>query len=465
MMMKKTYQAIKYLCWDFCSAMLAWVCFYYFSDLTFHQHLPSQAFYTIFLVGILWVILYSFAGFYNEVLQKSRIKEFFLIIYLSVIGGAIVFLLLFLDQRLQQHHYSVYSFLLLYISVHATISIVTKMIVMSISKYQIRHKAIFYNSLLIGSNQTALAIYNELETKNIYLGLKFLAYIHVGEENLNYLAGKIKHLGGIDNIDKIIRRCKIEQVVIAIEPSEHQQIAQILTKLEGIDVKISIIPDMYQMLIGSVSISHVLGMPLIEIKQNLLPAWQNIVKRMTDIFVSLAVLLIGFPFFVIIAIITKLSSKGPIFYTQIRIGRHAKPFQIFKFRSMFTDIKNQSHTLSKDNDPRITPWGKFMRKTRLDEMPQFYNVLIGNMSLVGPRPEQQYYVDEIMKIAPHYKHLHKVKPGITSLGQVKYGYAENVGEMIERLQYDIIYIENMSLLMDVRILIHTILTVISAKGK
>ena len=464
-MMKKTYQTIKYLCWDFCSAMLAWVCFHYFSSVTLHHNLPTQPFYTIFLVGILWIILYSFAGFYNEVLQKSRIKEFFLIVYLSVIGGAIVFLLLFLDQSIQHNHYSVYSFLLLYIGVHASISNATKMIVMSISKYQIRHKAIFYNSLLIGSNQTALAIYNELETKNIYLGLKFLAYIHVGEENSNYLAGKIKHLGGIDNIDKIIRRCKIEQVVIAIEPSEHQQIAQILTKLEGIDVKISIIPDMYQMLIGSVSISHVLGMPLIEIKQTLLPAWQNIVKRMTDILVSLAVLLIGFPFFVIIAIITKLSSKGPIFYTQIRIGRYAKPFQIFKFRSMFTDVKNQSHTLSKDNDPRITPWGKFMRKTRLDEMPQFYNVLIGNMSLVGPRPEQQYYVDQIIKIAPHYKHLHKVKPGITSLGQVKYGYAENVDEMIERLQYDIIYIENMSLLMDVRILIHTILTVISAKGK
>jgi exopolysaccharide biosynthesis polyprenyl glycosylphosphotransferase len=463
--MKKTYQAIKYLCWDFCSAMLAWVCFYYFSSIVFHENIQNQPYYTVFLVGVLWVLIYSFAGFYNEVLQKSRIKEFFLILYLSIIGAAIVFLLLFLTHAWPNTHFPIYSYLLLYMGIHASLGIVTKMIVMSFSKYQIRQKTIFYNSLLIGSNQTALAIYNELETKNSYLGLKFLAYIHVGEENLNYLAGRIKHLGGIDNIDKIIRRCKIEQIVIAIEPSEHQQIAQILTKLEGINVKISIIPDMYQMLIGSVSISHVLGMPLIEIKQNLLPDWQKFVKRTTDILVSLAVLLIGFPFFVVIAIITKLSSKGPIFYTQIRIGRYAKPFKIFKFRSMFNDISNQSHALSKDNDPRITPWGNFMRKTRLDEMPQFYNVLIGNMSLVGPRPEQQYYVDQIMTIAPHYKHLHKVKPGITSLGQVKYGYAENVEEMIERLQYDIIYIENMSLLMDVRILIHTVLTVISAKGK
>ena len=467
--MKKSYQALKYLCWDFCAAILAWLCFYYFSIQLYQEnifipiHLPPYI--TTSLIGAIWLLIYSFSGFYVNVLQKSRVKECFLLLFVAVIGVVTIFFFFYIDNHWTNSTHTIYNLLFLYFGLHATISIMAKMVVMSISKYQIRHKTIYYNSLLIGSNQTAQDVYSDLETKNRYLGLKFLAYIHVGSEKFDFFEGKLKHLGGIENLDKIIRRCKIEQVVIAIEPSEHQKIAEILTKLEGLNVKISIIPDMYQMLIGSVSISHVLGVPLIEIKQELLPAWQNTIKRVMDIFVSLSVLVLGFPIFIITALITKFTSEGPIIYQQTRVGKHAKPFKIYKFRSMYVGAENHGYALSKHNDPRITPWGKLMRKTRLDEFPQFYNVLIGNMSLVGPRPERQHFINKIIEIAPHYTHLHKVKPGITSLGQVKFGYAENVIEMVQRLEYDIIYIENMSILMDIKILIHTVLTVLSAKGK
>jgi len=195
-----------------------------------------------------------------------------------------------------------------------------------------------------------------------------------------------------------------------------------------------------------------------------MPAWQENSKRMIDVLVSVLVLIICSPLYIFTAIGVKLSSPGPVFYRQIRIGRYGRPFRIFKFRSMYVGAEKQGIALSKENDSRITPFGKFLRKSRLDEIPQFYNVLIGEMSLVGPRPERKYFIEQILPIAPQFVLLHRVRPGITSWGQVKYGYAKNVDEMIERLKYDIIYIENMSLYLDVKILIYTIKTVVLGKG-
>ena len=171
------------------------------------------------------------------------------------------------------------------------------------------------------------------------------------------------------------------------------------------------------------------------------------------------------PVYLFAAIMVKMGSKGPVFYSHERIGKNGKPFTMYKFRSIVQDAEKDGPQLSSKTDPRITSFGRFMRKTRIDEIPQFWNVLKGDMSMVGPRPERRYYIDKIVERAPHYKYLHKVRPGITSWGQVKYGYAENVDEMVERLKYDVLYIENMSLIVDLKILIYTVLIVLQGRGK
>ena len=257
----------------------------------------------------------------------------------------------------------------------------------------------------------------------------------------------------------------IEEVILAVRSSEHGELESIINRLEGTGVGIKIIPDIYDILSGMVRMQSLFGAPLIAIRKEIMPAWQVAVKRAMDVVISSVALLLLTPLLLAIAVAVKLSSKGPVFFHQERVGRWGVPFMIHKFRSMYVGSERNGPQLSSDHDPRITVVGRFLRKSRLDELPQFFNVLIGEMSLVGPRPERQHYIDLISERAAHYHHLHKVRPGITSWGQVKYGYAENVEEMVQRLRFDLIYMENMSLALDIKILTYTVWIVLRGRGK
>jgi exopolysaccharide biosynthesis polyprenyl glycosylphosphotransferase len=455
---------------DFLAASLAWVVFFIFRKKVLNEGLLNPTEYTKLVlstiaIALMWVLLYYLFGFYHNVYKKSRIKEFLNMAYATFWGCIIVFFALFLDDNILNDYHNYYKTFFLYFSLHFGIAVFIKIISISRIKVLIKQKAIFFNCLLVGGNGKVSKAITELGKASHILGLNFIGYVSPYENEPSEINKDLRFWGSTDSILKVIRRCNVDRIVICIDPTEHLRIKELTNLLAGSGTKVSVMPDLYQIIIGSVKVEHVLGVPLIDIDHDLMPFWQMVLKRWIDILFSTSVMLLGFPFFLIFMCLTKFTSEGAIFFIQERVGVNGKLFKMIKFRSMYLDAETEGPALSSDNDPRITKWGKFMRKTRIDELPQFFNVFKGDMSLVGPRPERQFFIDQITQFAPEYRHLHKIRPGITSLGQVKYGYAENIDQMLERLKYDLLYIENMSIANDFRILYFTVLTVLGGKGK
>lgn len=471
--MNKKLHKIKYLASDFLSAALAWGLFYifrkvYIESAKFGYDVPIEIgarFYLgLIIIPVFWLLIYFLTGYYRDIFRKSRLIELWQTFFTSIWGVLILFFVLVLDDTMSNYRYYYRSLAALF-SFHFLLTYTPRLVITTITNRKIHHRKIGFNTLLIGSNEKAVELYETLEKEPQSSGNIFKGFVYINGNSNDLLSKYLPHLGNLKNLKDVIREYKIEEAIIAIESTEHDKITNIINKLSETNVIIKIIPAMYDIIRGMASMSTIYGVPLIEISHQLMPTWQENTKRIIDVVVSAFALIILSPIFLALGIGVKLSSKGPVFYSHERIGRYGKPFTIYKFRSMYTDAEAKGPCLSSDNDSRITPFGLFMRKMRFDELPQFYNVLIGDMSLVGPRPERQYFINKIVKKANHYYHLQKVRPGITSWGQVKYGYAENVGQMIERLKYDIIYIENMSLYADFKILIYTVITVLRGSGK
>jgi exopolysaccharide biosynthesis polyprenyl glycosylphosphotransferase len=469
--MNKKIQTLKYLFFDFISAIIAWTLFFLFRKLYIEYQAPDYSIYSFFnadfylgltFIPIFWILIYYSSGYYRFIYRKTYNTDFSSTLFTSIVGVIIIFFALLLDDVVYSYktYYITASVLL---GLHFSVTLIPRLILSSITISRIRHRKIAFNTIIIGSGFETAELYKELSAKKITDGNNFIGYINNPSSKDNSLDRYIPCLGTIEMLPELLQKHEIEELIISIPSDEHNDIPEILNWLGFPEITVKAIPNTHSALKGNGKLTNIWGTPLLEINCELMPFWQQAVKKFIDLTFALLAIIVLSPFYIICAIGIKCTSKGPIFFSQERIGKNGKPFMLYKFRSMYIDAEKNGPNLSSKNDNRTTPFGKCLRSTKIDEIPNFFNVIKGDMSLVGPRPERQFYIDQIVKLAPQYLQLQKIKPGITSLGQVKFGYAENVEQMTKRLRFDLLYLENMSLYTDFLVIYYTV--VLLFKGR
>lgn len=463
MMQEKTH-IFRYVFTDYFAGLISWALFYayrkiYIESPMFGIRVPiepdSKFIMSLIFIPAAWLVLHYASGYYFGNPHKARLAEFFRTLITTLIGVVVIFFALILDDNIVHYRNYYQSFVTLF-GLQFLLTYIPRLVFTTVFIQRLKAGKIWYNTIMLGNGNKALALYQKLTQLPFHSGNHFVGFVNFDSQFNNELYNKLSHLGHFNDIIKIIDRFDVKEVIVAVETEDHNELEKIITLLQQRNVVIKIKPNLYDILTGSVKMSGLAGTPLLEISQNEINGWQHSLKRLMDIVLSALALILLQPLFWAIALAIKIESNGPVLYTHERIGLNAKPFTIYKFRSMVVNAEANGPQLSTKNDQRITKVGAFLRRYKLDEIPQFWNVLIGEMSLVGPRPERQHYIDQIIEKAPHYVHLLKIRPGITSWGQIKFGYAENIEQMVQRLRYDLIYLENMSIFSDIVILFYTI---------
>lgn len=465
---------------DWFTTFIAFFCFNIFRF--FYMHLGddlNELYYFLLseklileqiFVPLILLFIYWLSGYYNNPFQRSRLNELLVTLYSQLFNAVVIYLAALTNDQLYLRRENwmllLILFLLLFTFTYIGRLVVTEKMMKKIRKHKLRPRTV-----VIGVSEEARLVGERLKNSSSASGIELIGFMPFGneKETINEINGEpVNQISDIEQLKDLCRDSLIDQVII-VPPagkSPTKKVLHLLYSLYPFDISIKINPDILSILTPVIRLEDIMGEPFVDIATPRISEFSKNVKRTVDVIASCLGMVILSPLYAALAIAVKRSGDGPILYTQERIGRHRKPFNILKFRSMVIDAeKDGLPRLSSDDDSRITRIGHWMRKYRLDELPQFWNVLKGEMSLVGPRPEREYFIDRIIKKAPWYTMVLQVRPGITSWGMVKYGYATDIEQMIERNRFDLIYLANMSIALDFKILIHTIKTVGSGSGK
>ena len=460
-----------YLLFDFLSALIAWQIFNVFRFNVFRDTIyvsslsgfmiSYKAFWMGILVPLCWLIIYYFSGYYSNPRRKTNLGDLMNTSITSLTGVLILFFTVVINDY-PEEPYLYYEIAIGFLFIHFLCTWIFRFLQTAPLIVHQSKGRYCVPIFIVGTGENSARVsgeFNQYRSNFIY---QLKGFIRTGQEKDAVPAQEI--LGDMSQLGQLIAEHQVEELIFAIDSRDPDKTQQLLDLTYVHRIPVKAFASKQDILSGKVSLFSLFGIPMIHLIPSSMPEWQKNIKLFSDKIVSLVVLLVLSPLFLYLAIRVRQGSSGSIFYVQKRVGKDGKAFNIYKFRTMFMDAESGGPSLSSEDDPRVTSYGRFMRKYRLDELPQFWNVLIGNMSLVGPRPERQYFVDQIVAKAPHYYLTQSVLPGITSWGMVKFGYANTVEKMIQRLEYDIIYLENQSLLIDLKILVFTLKPIFSGKG-
>lgn len=468
----KNIQRLKYIAGDFIAGNIAFLlfdiiryyifCHFHLLEISLNSYLLStKLIYEQSIIPVALLSLYWLSGFYNEPFHKSRLQELFVTAGTAIVTGLLIYLLLLTNDQLQARKIN-YTLLLVAFMMFFICLYISRIIITSAALKHFKNRQWKFSTLIIGNSSRAHDTYQRLRESDFKYGYDVKGFVNI--EGENQIKGDLPAYR-LDKIDKLVEELGVDQLIVSPEEYYDQTVLQLLDKLIHLGIPIKIAPDTLSLITSGIRLQDIFGEPFVDLTSPVMGEFSKNVKRTFDVIASMTALIILSPWLAVVGVCVKLSSKGPVIYSQERVGRMRKPFRIYKFRSMVVNAEADGPSLTSDRDPRITKVGHIIRKYRIDELPQFWNVVKGDMSIVGPRPERAYYIRQIVKRAPYYSLVHQVKPGITSWGMVKYGYASNVDEMVSRTFYDLIYLSNMSLTVDVKIMIYTIRTILGGFGK
>jgi exopolysaccharide biosynthesis polyprenyl glycosylphosphotransferase len=414
------------------------------------------------LVCLFWLIVFFMVGLYRSWYAASRLDELALVFKTITLGCLFLFFAIFVDDQGRNVAVSSRLLIAIYWAILLVFVSTARMALRSVQRRMLIAGVGVHNAVIVGSAAKARELHDEIE-KYPALGYRVVGFAGLDRRKANAYKG-VPTLGSVDDLHSIIHEHRIREIIIALDSSDHDRLLDIVARCNSHKVGLKIMPDLYDIISGQARTNQIYGFPLIEISPQLMRPWEEAIKRLIDVAVSAIILIAGLPVWLLIAAAIKIESPGPVLYKQERVGRDGNRFNMVKFRSMRQDAEEAGPRWAGKRDPRVTRVGKILRKLHLDEIPQMWNVLLGHMSLVGPRPERPVFVEELSREIPMYLRRLKVRPGITGWAQVKHKYDESLEDVKKKLQYDLFYIENMSLRMDFKILLSTVSHMLLWKG-